>query len=134
MKKFFKWVGIIVGLIIVAAVVVNVIGGGGDSDLEAMVQSGKIEMCPDYTVKQMADNFMASPRWESGKTEAGQEFVNVRGGIAYMDKPVDAAAQFFVDREKGTFAFQAFELNGIPQNRAIQRELIQKMCESAGQK
>ena len=131
MKKFFKWVGIVVGLIIVAAVVFSVMSGGGDPELEAMVQNGKMEWCPDYTVKQMADSFCASPSWESGKIEGGQEFVNVRGGVTYMEKPVDAAAQFFVDRKKGTFAFQAFELNGIPQNRVIQRELIQKMCESA---
>lgn len=74
---------------------------------------------------------MASPRWESGKTVSGQEFVNIRGGVAYLQKPVDAAAQFFVDRKAGTFAFQAFELNGIPQNQLIQQELIQKMCASA---
>ena len=79
----------------------------------------------------MADGFMSSPRWESGKTESGQEFVNIRGGVTYLEKPVDAAAQFFVDRKAGTFAFQAFELNGIPQNQLIQRELIQKMCASA---
>ena len=131
MKKLFKWVGIIIGLIIVAVVVFSVIGGGGDPELVSMVQNGKMEWCPDYTVKQMADGFMASPRWESGKTESGQEFVNIRGGVTYLQKPVDAAAQFFVDRKAGTLAFQAFELNGIPQNRLIQRELIQKMCESA---
>ena len=52
MKKFFKWVGIIVGLIIVVVVVLNIIGGGGgDSELVSMVQSGKLEWCPDYTVK-----------------------------------------------------------------------------------
>ncbi len=132
MKKIFKWVGIVVGLIIVAAVVLNVVGGGGDSELVSMVQGGKLEWCPNYTVKQMADSFMASPQWESGKMESGQEFVNIRGGITYMQKPVDAAAQFLVDRKAGTLAFEAFELNGIPQNRLIQRELIQKMCASAG--
>ncbi len=133
MKKIFKWVGIVVGLIIVAVVVLNIIGGGGgDTELVSMVQSGKMEWCPNYTVKQMADAFMASPQWESGKTESGQEFVNIRGGITYLQKPVDAAAQFFVDRKAGTLAFEAFELNGIPQNRLIQRELIQKMCASAG--
>ena len=129
MKKKLKWAGIIIGLIIVAAVVFN--SGGGDSELVSMVQNGKLQWCPNSTLKQMADGFMASPSWESGKLESGQEFVNIRGGITYLQKPVDAAVQFFVDRKAGTLAFQAFELNGIPQNRLIQRELIQKMCASA---
>ena len=132
MKKISKWAGIIIGLWIVAAVIWNAIGGGsGDSELVSMVQGGKLEWCTNSTLKQMADGFMASPRWESGKMENGQEFVNIRGGITYLQKPVDAAVQFFVDRKSGRFAFQAFELNGIPQNRLIQRELIQKMCANA---
>lgn len=132
MKKIFKWGGIVIGLWIVAAVIWSVIGGGGgDSELVSMVQNGKLQWCPNSTVKQMADGFMASPRWESGKMKNGQEFVNIRGGVTYLQKPVDAAVQFVVDRKAGTFAFQAFELNGIPQNRLIQRELIQKMCASA---
>ena len=131
MKKIAKWGGIIIGLWIVAAVIWSVIGGGGDSELVSMVQNGKLQWCPNSTVKQMADGFMASPRWESGETDSGQEFVNIRGGVTYLQKPVDAAVQFIVDREAGTLAFEAFELNGIPQNRLVQRELIQKMCASA---
>ena len=132
MKKFFKWVGITIGSLMIVLVMMNIIGAeGGDFELVSMVQTGKLEWCPDYTVKQMADGFMAWPIWEPIKADDGGEYVNLIGGITLQGKPVEAVAQFKVDRKAGTFAFQAFELNGIPQNLLVQRELIQGMCESA---
>ena len=133
MKKIFKWVGIIIGLLIVVVVLLQMIGGGGDPALVGIVKNGNIQMCPQHTVDRLADSFMASPSWESVKADDGNEYVNIRGGITLQGKPVDAAMQFAVDRETGAFTFNAFELNGIPQNQIIQAELIAKMCASAGQ-
>ena len=133
MKKIFKWVGIVIGLLIIVGVVLNVIGGGGDPALVGIVKNGNIQMCPQHTVDRLAESFMASPSWESVKADDGNEYVNIRGGITLQGKPVDAAMQFTVDRKTGAFTFSAFELNGIPQAQLIQAELIAKMCASAGE-
>lgn len=131
MKRILIW---IVGsaLVLGAGVAIWNFGGfGGISQLEAMVQNGKLAGCPKHTLRQMADGFLSSPDWERGKSRDGLEFVNLRGGVVYLDKPVNAAIQFVVDRKAGKFTVNAFALNGIPQNGSFRRALIRKMCKRA---
>ena len=52
MKKIFKWVGIVVGLWIVAALIWSGIGGGGDSELVSMVQNGNWNGAPTTQSKK----------------------------------------------------------------------------------
>ena len=78
----------------------------------------------------MVDGFMGSPSWESGVTDAEQTFVNVSGDISFADKPVRAVVQFMVDEDSQTFEYNAFEINGVPQNMFIAAALLEKMCES----
>jgi hypothetical protein len=47
-----------------------------------------------------------------------------------MDKPVEAALQFEINRRLGTFEVRALEFNGIPQNRLVQIGFLEKMYES----
>lgn len=97
----------------------------------AMVKGGTIQSCPNTTVEKMVDGFMGSPSWESGVTDEKQAFVNVSGDITFADKPVRAVVQFMVDKDKDTFQYNAFEINGVPQNMFIAAALLEKMCESA---
>ncbi|MEE8435020.1 MAG: hypothetical protein V3S64_09565 [bacterium] len=131
MKTILIGIGALAGISIVAWAIWDVPGGGEISALEAMVQNGKLERCPKHTLRQMADSFLSSPAWEKGKTRDGLEFVNVRGGVIYLEKPVNAAVQFMVNRKAGKFTLHAFELNGIPQNGPFRRALIRKMCDRA---
>lgn len=131
MKTVLIGIGLLAGIFIAAWAIWNFSGGGEISALEAMVQNGKMERCPESTLGQMAGGFLSSPAWDQGKTRDGMEFVNVRGGVIYLEKQVDAALQFMVDRKAGKFTLHAFELNGIPQNGPFQRALIRKMCDRA---
>ncbi|MCH8077583.1 MAG: hypothetical protein IIC13_15365 [SAR324 cluster bacterium] len=131
MKKMLIGLGLLAMISIAAAAIWYAPGSGGNSPLEAMVRNGKLERCPKHTLSQMADSFLSSPAWERGKTRDGLEFVNVRGGLIYMEKPVEAAVQFMVDRKAGKFTLHAFELNGIPQTGPFRRALIRKMCDRA---
>ena len=115
-------------------VVCTVIGLAACSALDStvtMVKGGTLQSCPNSTVEEMVDGFMGSPSWESGVTEDQEIFVNVSGDISYADKPVRAVVQFMIDKENETFQYNAFELNGIPQNHFIAAELLEKMCDSA---
>lgn len=131
MKTILIGIFVLAGISIAAWAIWNGSGGGKISALEAMVINGKLERCPEHTLGQLADGFLSSPVWEKGKTKDGLEFVNVRGGVIYLEKPVSAAMQFLVDLKAGKFTLYAFELNSIPQNGPFRRALIRKMCDRA---
>lgn len=100
-----------------------------DSTEVKQVKGGILQLCPSHTVDQMVNGFMGSPSWTSGKSTDGQVFVNVEGDITFHDKPVKAMVQFFVNGDN--FAFNAFEMNGVPSANIIAIGLMNKMCESA---
>lgn len=97
----------------------------------AMVKNGTLSNC-QATVGKMVDGFMENPSWESGVSENQQKFVNVSGGITYMGKPVKAVVQFMLNEKEGTFQYNAFEVNEIPQDNLIAAALLEKMCENGG--
>ena len=75
----------------------------------------------------MVTDFMSSPRWSSGESADGQEFVNIKGGIIYQETEVTALIQFLINGD--SFEMGAVEFNGVPQNRFIGVGLLNKMCE-----
>jgi hypothetical protein len=107
--------------------------GCGDSKEIKFVKSGKLKSCPNKTVEQAADDFLGSPKWESGigadgKTK-GLTLVNLQGKIKMHGKEVDAVLQFIVDEKNETFKVHALETNGVPQPDIIMLGLLKKMCE-----
>ena len=111
-----------------AAITLFSLSGCEDPDADSVSQ-GTLGSCPDTTVGKMAESFMSSPSWESITADDGKKYVNLSGGISFQDKPVDAKVQFSLN-EDNTFVFNAFELNGIPQNTLIANALLEKMCEA----
>jgi hypothetical protein len=97
----------------------------------AMVKGGTLQSCPNATVEQMVNGFMGNPSWESDVAGNSVKFVNIGGDMTIFEKPVRATVQFVVDEEAGSFEYQAFELNGVPQNNLMAASLMAKMCESA---
>ena len=91
------------------------------------VKHGRLSGCPEKTLGEMADGFMASPSWSSGKTAQGDAFVNLEGKIMYAEKEVTGLIQFKFNKDD-TFEFNALEFNGAPQNALIAGVLLQKMC------
>lgn len=101
-----------------------------DSSEVKLVKNGTLNACPGQTIKQVVDSFFGSPKWESGQSDQGVKFVNIRGEMTYMNKPVEGLVQFRINSDGNTFNYQAFEMNGIPQNNMIAMQLISKMCQS----
>lgn len=118
----------IIGALFVFVVVSPMLG---TSKAVAMVKGGTLSLCPGHTVEQMVNGFLDSPSWESGESKNGAEFVNVSGGITLSGKPVNAVVQFTVDEAGGTFQYNAFEINEVPQNNFMATALFKKMCDSA---
>ena len=111
-------------------------GGSGVTNIfndpnVTLVKTGHLSAYPNKTIGEATDAFIGNPRWESGTGQDGTEFVNVRGDIRYMDKPVEAALQFEINRRLGTFEVRALEFNGIPQNGLVQIGFLEEMYESS---
>ena len=101
-----------------------------DSEENVIVQQvkyAKLGSCPEKTLWKMAEDFMHSPSWSSGKTEDGMIFVDLKGYISYFEKNVSAVIQFKFN-DDDTFQFNALEFNEIPQNRLLATSLLNKMC------
>ena len=132
-KKWSFWGFIITGgfLLIGGLILIISVIGLGDSPEVEMVKGGTLQSCPNTTVNQMVNSFIASPSWESDITQNNQKFVNITGNITLQGKPVEALVQFFVDDKNETFVFNAFEINNIPQNNIMTTALLTKMCASA---
>ena len=102
--------------------------GCDDPDADS-VRTGTLNSCPNTTVGEMAESFMDAPSWKSLTADDGKKYVNLSGGIMFQDKPVDALVQFLLNDDL-SFEFNAFELNGLPQNQLIASTLVEKMCAS----
>lgn len=97
-----------------------------------MVKSGKLHQC-QKTVGQAANDFFGSPKWESGIGSEGEAkgltLVNLRGKMLLHGKEVNAAMQFIVNKDEGSFRVNALEINDVPQNLFMTAAVISKMCE-----
>lgn len=114
------------------AVIVGIFGFlGGDSDAD-MVENGYLDSCPEYTFGEMANAFLNNPKFESLVADDGYVYVNLTGGFTYDGKPVNGLVQFSV-KVDDSFEYQAFEINGQPQNVLIANELLTKMCSAANE-
>lgn len=87
-----------------------------------IVKSAHIDDYPNKTVGEAFEDFFGSPKWEEGGLEddnireQGITLVNFTGKMMYADKEVEAVIQFQANKDTGAFKFEAFELNGIPQD------------------
>ena len=94
----------------------------------SLVKNGVMDFCPQATVKEMVNNYVANPKWSAFEGTDGGDYVNINGKITYMEKPVDMVLQFKVDTDSETFEVNAFEINDIPQNLLFQAALLDNMC------
>ena len=94
----------------------------------SLVKNGVMDFCPQHTVKEMVNNYVASPKWSAFVATDGEDYVNIEGEITYMEKPVDMVLQFKVDTDSERFEVNAFEINEVPQNVFMQSALMENMC------
>lgn len=113
------------------ACAVLLLSGCGDDEMVTLVKEGSLYSCPSATVGEMVDSYLGDPSWESGKDDDNASFVNVGGDMTYAGNPVRGLVQFAVDAKAGTFQYQAFEVNEIPQDNDTAAELLSQMCQSS---
>ena len=54
------------------------------------IQEGTFNDCSKATIGNLADNFFSNPSWEAIVGTDGNNYVNLSGGMTYLDEPVDA--------------------------------------------
>ena len=127
MKTKQMWLVTIVAMTVIACGDDDKVVGAGDDRALSIVQDGHFTDHPEYSVGEAVACFVGNPKWSSLEAEDGNTHVNVTGRITFLDEPVDALVQFRVDKDAGTFALNAFELNDIPQNDLLKLALIEAM-------
>lgn len=105
--------------------------GNGSSNSVAveLVKNGTLNDYPSRTFGEAVEEFFRNPEWEQIQAEDGNTYVNVSGETTFMNEPVDIVLQYRVDTEAGTFELQAFEMNGVSQNRMTYQALLSAMYE-----
>jgi hypothetical protein len=93
------------------------------------VKASKLSGYTNKTIGEAIDGFFANPKWSSGTSEQGVEFVNAEGKITYANKEVNAVLQFKLSKDKKTFEVNALEFNGVPQNQLMIAGLLDKIYE-----
>ena len=101
-----------------------------DSSEVQMVKGGTLQSCPDKTVEQMVNGYMGNPEWRSLVAEDGNDYVNVVGEISHNNQLLKAEIQFRLNKEKSSFQFQAWEVEGEPAPDIIAALLLEKMCDA----
>ncbi len=132
-KKRKWWLWTIIGIIVVIIVIAIASGGGGgstgDPEIISMVKNGHLSEYPQKTIGEAFNNFFGSPRWGAIVAEDGNDYVNVTGKIMFQEKKVNAAVQFKVDKDAGTFEINAFEINEVSQMNIMLIGLLENIYE-----
>lgn len=131
-KKSKWWLWTIIGIIVVIIVIAIASGGGGstgDPEIISMVKNGHLSEYPRKTIGEAFNNFFGSPRWGAIVAEDGNDYVNVTGKIMFQEKKVNAAVQFKVDKDAGTFEINAFEINEVSQMNIMLIGLLENIYE-----
>jgi len=103
---------------------------GGNNKYVQLVKNGTLNNYQQMTIGEAYDRFLSNAKWESGVSEEGQRFVNVRGNALYLEKNVEIVVQYFLDENNGTIEYNAMEFNGVPQSNFMYWALLEKMYDS----
>ena len=115
-----------IAMVLVACGDDKVVGAGDDRAL-TIVQDGNFNGHPEYTIGEAAFCFFDNPKWSSLTGTDGSTYVNLTGGMTYLDEPAVAEIQFRVDKDAATFVLNAFEIDGVAKNNAMILALIAAM-------
>lgn len=131
-KSWWKPVGIacgsFVGVVVIGVVVASAFVSGEQPNV-TLVKEGHLTAYPNVPVGKAVDGFLVSPQWEAVQGNDGNEYVNVRGGAQFQNKPIRVTLQFRVDRKAHSFEVNALEFNDLPQNDLMKMALVSKMFE-----
>jgi len=118
----------IIGIAVVVVIAIVALSGGNNKYVK-LVKNGTLNDYQQMTIGEAHDRFLSNAKWESGVSEEGQRFVNVRGNAMYLDKNVEIVVQYFIDEKNGTIEYNAMEINGVPQSNFIYWAFLEKMYE-----
>ena len=94
-----------------------------------IVRNSKLGGYPGATIGEALDKLLSNAKWESIAGDDGNGYVNIKGGVLYLEKEVDVAIQFKINSGEDELEINAFELNGVPQSFYILWELLERSYE-----
>ena len=95
------------------------------TDIEE-IKKGKLNACSDYTIAELVDNYMESPKWTVEKSDKGYNVYNVKGNVYYKGDESNALIQFAIDNDD--IIVKAFEVNKVSKPGDEYVSLVKDMC------
>lgn len=102
------------------------------SDEIEWLRKQSFNSCKKFYVWRLVDDYVSNAKWESGLTNDGETIVNVRGKIAYKNRPANVVLQFTIEPKARKFNMSGFSINGDVQSKEMRVALINNMCSSVG--
>lgn len=93
-----------------------------------LVKNGILYGYENKTLGEAVEGFFEDPTWEKITGTDGNIYVNVSGKILYGDLEVEVILQYLVESD-GSFTFNAIEVDEVPHDVYVYRELLEKMYE-----
>lgn len=119
-------------LIVLALLSLSVNAGWFDKKEVKQAKNTRLDSCPNLTLEQMVSGYFSGSDW-GYKKSGDKKLINIRGHIPFKGKKVNALIQYEVT-DKSDLKLAHFELNQIPQDAFMIKELMFKMCAAASAK
>jgi len=98
-------------------------------NFDSVIKEGYFYECPNVSVRNLVDNFMGEPKWESFISPSdNQYYLNVSGEIIYDSRPASALLQFKFTEDNTSWIINAIEINGNPQVAEDINLFVSQMC------
>ena len=122
MKNF--WISTLILPMVLSCTPIN------QHDLD-LVRSGYLKLSTHDTIGKAFGGFLGDPKWTTGTSADGLDFVNVDGKVSYSGKDVGATVQFVFDKDGTKFKLSSLAFNGVPQSGEMLNALVKKAYASA---
>jgi len=96
-----------------------------------LVSNGYLKLSMHDRIGSAFGGFFGDPKWTTGTSSDGQDFVNLDGKMSYTGKDVDATVQFLVDKDGTSFSVASLAFNGVPQSEEMLNILLKKVYATA---
>lgn len=123
-----RWAFSLVGALTISLVLISSYSASAIG-IEWRVRGGSLAMCPHHSLNEMAEAFLADPRWDTFEVLQGSHAVNLSGAVSIDGRPAEVLLQFMVYGD--AFELYAVEIDGEQMPHLVGYEVLEAACEAA---
>jgi len=125
--KFIIWLLSFIIFIVIIVLEFNPLKYFDNSKYIKELKEETLNLCSDYTVEELINNYMKNPEWNYEKKN-GKKIVSIKGEITYLDKDAEGLIEFYIEDEE--FKFYKFKIDGKTQSEIMSYSFLENLCEN----